>query len=213
MIKVIFFDLDGTLYASEIIREKFAEAAYTTLAALKNISVEDARALIETRRDELQKKQGFPAPYTLTLVSYGLPIEMWHEQNVAFFDPRDYLKKDPMLKTVLHKLKTTYRLAILTNNNDTQSERILEALGIDGLFDKIFTYNTFKVLKPDPEFFRQAARVLGVEPKECLVVGDRYHVDLDPAQQLGMRIYEVNGPEDIYHLPDSLEKSYKKKRT
>jgi putative hydrolase of the HAD superfamily len=204
MIKVIFFDLDGTLYESETIRKKFADAAYTTLAALRNISVEEARTLIETRRDELQKKQGFPAPYTLTLVSYGLPIEMWHKQNVAFFDPRDYLKKDPALKAVLQRLTTNYRLAILTNNNDTQSERILEALGVDGLFDKIFTYNTFKVLKPDPEFFRQAARALGVNPKECLVVGDRYHVDLNPAQQLGMRIYEVNGPADIYHLPDSL---------
>jgi putative hydrolase of the HAD superfamily len=204
MIKVIFFDLDGTLYESEIIRKKFAEAAYTILAELKNISVEKAQTLIETRRDELLKKQGFPAPYTLTLVSYGLPIEMWHKQNVAFFDPRDYLKKDPMLKKVLQKLKINYRLAILTNNNDTQSDRILEALGVDGLFDRVFTYNTFKVLKPDPEFFKQAARSLGVKPSECLVVGDRYHVDLDPAKQLGMRIYEVNGPEDIYHLPDSL---------
>jgi putative hydrolase of the HAD superfamily len=204
MIKVILFDLDGTLYESEIIRKKFAEAAYTTLAELKNISVEEAQTLIETRRDELLKKQGFPAPYTLTLVSYGLPIEMWHEQNVTFFDPRDYLKKNPMLKTVLQRLKTKYRLAILTNNNDTQSERILEALGIDGLFDRVFTYNTFKVLKPDPEFFRQAARALDVKPNECLVVGDRYYVDLDPAKQLGMHIYEVNGPEDIYHLPDSL---------
>jgi putative hydrolase of the HAD superfamily len=204
MIKVIFFDLDGTLYESETIRKKFAEAAYTTLAALKNISVADAQILIETRRDELLKKQGFPAPYTLTLVSYGLPIEMWHKQNVAFFDPRDYLKKDTMLKTILQRLKTNYRLAILTNNNDIQTARILEALGVDGIFDRVFTYNTFKILKPDPEFFKQSARALGVEPNECLVVGDRYHVDLDPAQQLGMRIYEVNGPEDIYHLPDSL---------
>jgi putative hydrolase of the HAD superfamily len=204
MIKVILFDLDGTLYESETVRKKFAEAAYSTLATLKNITVEEAKTLIEARREELLEKQGFPAPYTLALVSYGLPIEMWHKQNVTFFDPRDYLKKDSTLKTTLERLKTNYRLAILTNNNDTQTERILEALGVDGLFDRVFTYNTFKVLKPNPEFFKQAAHAFGVKPNECLVIGDRYHVDLDPAKQLGMRIYEVNGPEDIYHLPDSL---------
>jgi putative hydrolase of the HAD superfamily len=204
MIKAILFDLDGTLYKSTEIRKQFAEAAYATLAKFKKISTTQAQKLIEDRREELKKKQGFPVPYTLTLASYGVPIELWHEENIKYFDPRNYLSKDERLGKILENLRTEYKLAILTNNNDVQTKRVLEALGIDGLFDKIFTYNSFKILKPNPEFFKKAAGALEVKTEECLVVGDRYNVDLDPAKGLNMKIFEVKGPEDICKLPDSL---------
>ena len=45
---------------------------------------------------------------------------------------------------------------------------------------------------------------MGVQPNECLVVGDRYSVDLIPAQDLGMQIYEVKGPEGIEKLVTAL---------
>jgi len=204
MPKIIIFDLDGTLYKSPEIAKHFADAAYHALSKLKNIEVEEAQRLIEEKREELKKECGSPVPYTLTLKTFGLPIERWHEENVAYFDPRDYLKKDERLKQSLGKLKEHYRLAILTNNNTIQTERILEALGLEDLFEKIFTYNSFKLLKPDPQFFQRAAENMGVEPEECCFVGDRYNVDLNPAKGLGMQIYEVKGPEDIYHLPDQL---------
>jgi len=205
MIKAILFDLDGTLYKSEIIRRKFAEAAYNTIAKLKNISLEKAQLLIEERREELQKKRGSAVPYTLTLLSFGIPIAQWHKENIAFFDPREYLVEDKNLKKILAELKRRYRLAILTNNNTVQAERILEALNLNGVFDRVFTYNTFKLLKPDPEFFKKAAAQLNAKPTECLVVGDRYCIDLNPAKELGMHILEVIGPLDIYNLGSGLD--------
>jgi HAD superfamily hydrolase (TIGR01509 family) len=59
-------------------------------------------------------------------------------------------------------------------------------------------------MKPNPDFFKKAAKEMGVKPKECLVVGDRYSVDLIPAQDLGMQIYEVKGPDDIKKLITAL---------
>jgi len=208
MIKVILFDLDGTLYKSSEIKDKFAEAAYHTLAKFKKISLAEAQTIVEERRAELKKKDGYSVPYTLTLVHYGVPIEYWHKENIKFFDPRDYLTKDHNFKRCLLKLKKRYRLAILTNNNDTQTERILEALGLHELFDEVFTYNSFKLLKPNVQFFKKAAQELAVKPAECLVVGDRYSVDLNPAKRLGMQIYEVKGPDDIYSLEDILDIYY-----
>lgn len=204
MLKVIIFDLDGTLYKSPEITRHFADAAYHALSKFKNIEVEEAQRLLEEKREELKKVYDSPVPYTLTLKTFGLPIERWHEENVAYFDPRDYLKKDTKLQRSLGTLKEHFRLAILTNNNTIQTQRILEALGLEGLFEKIFTYNSFKLLKPDPQFFQRAAENMGVEPEECCFVGDRYNVDLNPAKGLGMKIYEVQGPEDIYHLPELL---------
>jgi putative hydrolase of the HAD superfamily len=199
-IKVIIFDLDGTLYTSEVIRQKFAEAAYLTLAKFKRIPLTTAQKMIEDRRAELKKKEGYSVPYTLTLLSYGVPIESWHEENIKFFDPRDFLVKDEKFRATLARLRGRYRLVVLTNNNSTQAERILKALDIDGLFEKVFTYNSFRLLKPEVEFFKKAAAELAADPDECLVVGDRYNIDLNPAKGLGMQTYEVKGPADIHDL-------------
>jgi putative hydrolase of the HAD superfamily len=204
MIRVILFDLDGTLYKSPEIRKKFAEAAYHALAKLKDISVEDAKSMIEGTREKLKEKHGFPVPYTLTLIRFGMPVELWHKENIDFFDPRDYLSQNGELKDMLSGLRKRCRLAILTNNNETQAQRILEALKVRDLFDRVFTYNSFKTMKPNPDFFKKAAKEMGVNPDECLVVGDRYSVDLIPAQDLGMKIYEVKGPDDIKKLITAL---------
>lgn len=204
MIKVILFDLDGTLYNSAEVRTKFAEAAYHALAKLKHIPVEEATTLIEDTREKLKEKHGFPVPYTLTLVRFGMPVETWHKENIGYFDPRDYLSANGELRDMLLDLKKRCRLAILTNNNEVQAKRILEALKVQDLFDQVFTYNTFKTMKPNPQFFKKAAKAMEVTLEECLVVGDRYSVDLIPAQELGMQIYEVKGPDDIPKLVTAL---------
>jgi len=204
MIKVILFDLDGTLYNSNEVRTKFAEAAYHALAKLKNIPVDDAKRLIEDTREKLKEQHGFPVPYTLTLIRFGMTVESWHKENIAYFDPRDFLSADAKLRKTLQDMKKRFRLAILTNNNEVQANRILEALNVQDLFDRVFTYNSFQTMKPNPKTFREAAKAMGVAPKECLVVGDRYSVDLIPAQDLGMQIYEVKGPEGIEKLVTAL---------
>lgn len=206
MIKAIIFDMDGTLYKNTDIKEQFAKAAYYTLAKSDNIPIGQAQDLIEERRAELKAKSGFPVPYTLTLKSFDIPIKVWHKGNIAFFDPRNFLHKDEKLKASLVKLKKNHRLAVMTNNNRIQTERVIEALELDGLFDRVFTFNSFEILKPELEFFKKAAAELGIEPKTCLYVGDRYDVDLQPAQEIGMQIFEVKGPEDIYDLANKILK-------
>ncbi len=206
MIKAIIFDMDGTLYTNTDIKDQFAKAAYYTLAKSDNIPIDQAQDLIEERRAELKAKSGFPVPYTLTLKSFDIPIKVWHKENIAFFDPRNFLHKDEKLKASLVKLKKNHRLAVMTNNNRIQTERVIEALELDGLFDRVFTFNSFEILKPKLEFFKKAAAELGIQPKVCLYVGNRYDVDLQPAQEIGMQIFKVEGPEDIYDLANRILK-------
>jgi HAD superfamily hydrolase (TIGR01549 family) len=200
VIKVVVFDLDGTLYNSPLVLKRFAEAAYNTYAKNKKVDYETAKQLIEERRAELKKQTGHAAPYTRALISYGIPISVWHQENSTYFDAGEYIHEDRQLKQVLRQMKVKYKLAVLTNNNQVQAERILIALGVFALFDQVFTYNSFQLLKPDPELFKKIIETMGVIPEECLVIGDRLDVDLEPAQELGMKILAVKGPEDIYKL-------------
>ncbi|MEO0095371.1 MAG: HAD family hydrolase [candidate division WOR-3 bacterium] len=204
MLKVIIFDLDGTLYTSNEVYQKFAEAAYYTYAKLKKSTIEQAKEILERRREEMRKERGYAVPYTLALLSFGIPIEEWHKENIKFFNAGDFLKKDERLANILSKLKEKYKLAVFTNNNRIQTERILKALGIEKLFDYIFTYESFELIKPNPEVFKKIIKELKVKPEECLMVGDRYYVDLLPAKEQGMEIHEVEGPEDISELLEIL---------
>ena len=111
MIKVIIFDLDGTLYKSAEIGAKFAEAAYRAMSQFKNISFDDAKELIEGKRAQLRSTYGDPVPYTLTLKSFGMSAEHWHKENIASFDPRDFLNPDEQLRDSLAALRKTVSIS------------------------------------------------------------------------------------------------------
>jgi len=57
----------------------------------------------------------------------------------------------------------------------------------------ITSYEDMTACKPHPEYYRQTAALLGVAPRECLMVGDDRTLDL-PAADVGMRTYYV-GPD------------------
>jgi FMN phosphatase YigB (HAD superfamily) len=50
-----------------------------------------------------------------------------------------------------------------------------------------FTQDDFDITKPDPRYLQQIAFRCGVEPGECIMVGDRIDNDVIPAKQLGMK--------------------------
>lgn len=57
-------------------------------------------------------------------------------------------------------------------------------------FDAVTTYEVMGACKPLPEYFRQAAAMIGCRPDECLMVGDDRSMDL-PAADVGMRTFYV----------------------
>ena len=71
----------------------------------------------------------------------------------------------------LKKLKEGgIKLAIGSSSKNAKT--ILTQIGIINEFDKISDGNNITNSKPDPEVFLKAAEMLGLNPKECLVVED-----------------------------------------
>ncbi len=59
------------------------------------------------------------------------------------------------------------------------------------------TYENMHACKPQPEYFREAAAMVGCSPSECLMVGDDRFLDM-PAADTGMRTFYV-GPDTAVH--------------
>lgn len=62
------------------------------------------------------------------------------------------------------------KLAIGSSSKNTAF--ILGQLGLGNYFDAVSDGNNIKNSKPDPEVFLKAAEMLGLDPKDCLVVED-----------------------------------------
>jgi L-threonylcarbamoyladenylate synthase len=89
---------------------------------------------------------------------------------------------------------------VVTNNHRKNTEETLACLGILEYFDEIMTLSESRRFKPSRELYRDMAQRLNVDPAECLSIGDRYHLDLEPAAAVGMQTFLVRGSGDLHHL-------------
>jgi len=62
----------------------------------------------------------------------------------------------------------------------------IDRLGLRERMDAFFIADEVGMLKPDPELFRHACRVLGSEPARTAMVGDRYGRDIVGAHAAGL---------------------------
>jgi len=70
---------------------------------------------------------------------------------------------------------------------------LLDGEGILRHFTYTFTQDDFDITKPDPRYLERIAEACGVQPVECIMVGDRVDNDIIPAKQVGMKTVLVRG--------------------
>ena len=77
------------------------------------------------------------------------------------------------LTEVLSELKKkNKKLAVVTTDNELITRKCLSALGIEHMFDKIYTDDGVNPTKPDPFCALDFCRLCGVEPQNAVMVGD-----------------------------------------
>jgi 2-haloacid dehalogenase len=75
----------------------------------------------------------------------------------------------PEVRGALERLKTRFRLVALSNGEPDFLEHLVKNR-IRWTFDEVISVNTVGAFKPHPAVYRCAARILGLEPAECLMV-------------------------------------------
>ncbi|UCC79889.1 MAG: HAD family hydrolase [Candidatus Zixiibacteriota bacterium] len=87
---------------------------------------------------------------------------------------------------------------------------LLENEKLLGYFTHHITQDDFELTKPDPRYYEAIVRKIGVDPKVCVMVGDRIDKDVIPAHQLGMKavlvrtgIHRNQIPRTPFEIPDA----------
>ena len=94
---------------------------------------------------------------------------------------------------VLERLKGKYKLLLLTNGSpDLQQEKLDGVPELAGYFDHIVISGNFGEGKPSPRIFRHALDLLGVEPREAIMVGDKLTTDILGSNRAGIPNFWIN---------------------
>lgn len=188
-IKLVIFDLDGTLIDSRL------DLVHSVNAALRHIG---RPALPD---DVIASYVGDGAPL---LIQRALGAEAVEEamvrQGLEFFlayyrqHKLDHTTVYTGIKEALAALQnpparshdgSSRHLAVLTNKPVVPARAIVEALGLGPFFTQVYGGNSFPTKKPDPQGVRQLLQEIGARPEQTAMVGDS-HVDVETGRNAGL---------------------------
>jgi putative hydrolase of the HAD superfamily len=94
--------------------------------------------------------------------------------------------KDEHVLAYIRELKDRgYKTALLSNIGSQGLARRFSDQELKAYFDAVVISGELGVMKPEPEIYLHAAKILGVEPDECVMIDDR-EAHCDGARAVGM---------------------------
>ncbi|MDD5492490.1 MAG: HAD family hydrolase [bacterium] len=163
MIKLVIFDLDGTLIDAYRAIEKSLNFTLQSLGYDK-VSYDQARRAVGCG-DRHFISQFVKAADR----DKGLAIFRRHHQLAL----SRYSKLKPYARMVLSALKRQgIKLAVASNRPTKFSYILIRHLDLDNYFDQVICADKKHELKPEPYLLKQVLKHLKVEPWEVLYVGD-----------------------------------------
>lgn len=168
MLKAVIFDMDGVLVDSEPLHY---EADRILLEEKLNINLD---------YDYYKQYIGSTVTYMWNKIKKDFSIEeyeadklraMADEITERLVESQGYKEIEGVVCFV-KSLKENYKIAVASSSYLEKIERNVRNLGLEKEFDKLVSGIEVANPKPAPDIFLEAAKRLGVEPHECVVVED-----------------------------------------
>ncbi len=209
-IRALIFDFDGTLV-------DFVEADEACLRLLHSMTgtgiyfdtfldkaVETIMEFHElVRRNSVDPLTMHRYRLRRTFSELGIP---WDGEYVRFYKDAlvDATRPNDGALELLQNLGNRVKLGLLTNAYDpVMQRRRIAASGLEGFFDEIVISGAEDCAKPDTKIFLLLCSRLGVDPKECIFIGDSPEYDIAGAGNAGMRTVLIgDGGHGTGHGPD-----------
>ena len=100
---------------------------------------------------------------------------------------RKRLRLYPQVQETLDRLRSDYRMAVVTDAQSAYAVAELRAVGLMHYFNPIIVSGNYGYRKPDSRLFQKALDALQVQPEQALFLGNDLYHDIFGAQQVGMK--------------------------
>lgn len=107
----------------------------------------------------------------MLMVARNHGINLSQEAALEAMRPIRSLPPHPEVKAALQKLKVAgYRLVTFTNSSQAAVDAQIQNAGLTELFEARVSIGEIQIFKPHGHAYRWAARKMGLQPAECLLV-------------------------------------------
>lgn len=209
MIKLVLFDLDGTLYSYEAANRAAERALLEQISTSLGMSDADARALLASAKKRVKLRLGNVASSHNRLLymqelcelakvsplQYALPF-----YNVYWDAMLERMEPFPYVLPLFEELKTRrVQIGILTDLTAHIQYRKIERLGLGHYIDYFTTSEEAGEEKPSPLAFARALEKTPFTAGEVLMVGDDMEKDVRGAVEQGIHAVLYTGQKDIFN--------------
>ncbi len=133
---------------------------------------------------------------------YALYLDKWQKQETP-------LKLSSGLESEVRTICRDFEMGI-AGQYGAEILNLLKKQSVLDCFAYRLTQNDFSITKPDPRYYEQLVQAFGINPEQCVMVGDRIDKDVIPAKQLEMKtilirrgLHENQQPRIPFEVPDA----------
>ena len=185
MFRAAIFDMDGLLIDSEPLWKRAEREVF----GAEGIEIDDAMSTVTATMTTRQVAEHW----------YG--VRPWRDKSVEDVEAAVVARVADLIRagsstmpgvreTLALCAQLGWRVGLASNSPAMLCQLVLHELGIDGCFQAVVSADHVESGKPDPEIYLLAARMLGVEPRECLVFEDS-PTGVRAARAAGMSVVAV----------------------
>jgi len=205
--KILMFDLDGTLYPYK--GDSFRDTSLYETLRQRSLEFISEKLNIEIR--QAAEKYDFIAKKYNFILSNGFEKEYGIDRteylNFAWnMDPTQHIEKDKRLTSMLEELSKTHDLFILSDAPSIWINKLLEFFEARDYFKGIFSGGDNNVRKKKG-LYPHVLQTLNADPKNVMIVGDEYLVDVVIPKKLGIVtcfVGDAESGESDYNIEDIL---------
>ena len=220
-IKAVLFDLDGTLLPMD--QDTFVKAYFTGLATKLTPHGYDPKQLIDAvwggtmamiKNDGSKSNEAVFWEFFLQIYGEKASNDMIHFEEfykTDFQKVKEVCGFESQASVLINKIKKADIPVVVATSPIFPAIAIASRIKWAGLspddFEFYTSYENINYSKPNPEYYAEIGRRLGVNPEECLMVGNDVGDDM-VARKIGMQVFLLTDNlinkknEDISQFPN-----------
>ena len=190
--KAVIFDMDGTL----IDAQDWHFLALNEALEIFGVSI--------TTEEHKFRFDGLPTKVKLQMLSqegrlpkhvHSVVSDVKQERTLRYVSSRAFPRVEQLLMMSWLK-KNGQKVAVATNSIRSSAQTMLASVGVLPFLDVLVSNEDVLRAKPDPEMYSLTARLLSLDPSECLVIED-HELGVQAGLAAGCKVHKVSSVNEL----------------